>query len=329
MEPTHRTPPTWAPSRPLLVPTDFSARADYAFATALDIARQTGAPIHLVHIVQPFEADALSPLRYTPEAAVRHDTPEALLYAQLEATLERHDPGPVPVELVLKRGQRAAPAILAYARKIEADLIVIATRGVTGLRHFFLGSVAEEVVHSAPCDVLLARENRPFRLETLRRILVPVDFSASAPTLLTYARQLADRQGAALDVLHVSETSPFLAPFGGIGTLADLVPEFLDQAEAWMTRLLAKTAGPEVPTETHIVEGRAAATITEFASTNPIDLIVIATHGQGGMRHALVGSVTERVVRTAPCPVLCVRVDAVEIAEASADEEKADLPTPA
>jgi nucleotide-binding universal stress UspA family protein len=74
-----------------------------------------------------------------------------------------------------------------------------------------------------------------------------------------------------------------------------------------METLLQKAKGPEVAADLHVIEGHAAADIVRFAESHHSDLIVIATHGRTGIEHMLLGSITEKVVRRAPCPVFTVR----------------------
>ncbi len=314
-----RSAPTrWNHLRKILVPTDFSKRTARALPYALDLARQQGAEVHLLHVIPPLEGDAYSPLRYSPEAAVLHQRPDKLIYDLLASTAETHDTEGVHVELVKQRGMTVAGTILDYAQRQAVDLIVIGTHGVTGVRHFFLGSVAEEVVHRACCHVLIVHERddaEPLPSD-VRRVLVPVDFSPSSPDLLRQARHLAAAYNAEIDLLHVVESPSFLAPFAGLATLHDLVPDLHEQAQARLERLLEEAGGPDVPARAHLTEGRPAAAILDFARQHGADLIVIATRGLSGVKHFFLGSVTERVVRAAPCPVLSVNTAGVPAAGA-------------
>jgi universal stress protein A len=143
----------------------------------------------------------------------------------------------------------------------------------------------------------------------ITRILVPTDFSPTADAALDYAFGLAERFGASLQLLHVLE-DPFI--YEGISAEAYI-------SEAPLTRAamledardrLAHRAGPrqpQVPVETEVLFGHGARTIAEYAAERGIDLIVMGTHGRTGIAHVLLGSVAERLVRTAPCPVLTVR----------------------
>jgi nucleotide-binding universal stress UspA family protein len=135
----------------------------------------------------------------------------------------------------------------------------------------------------------------------LKRILVATDFGPAADAALTYGRALATSFGATLHVMHVAENF-FLRP-----TVAD--PHALKAAVA--RRLEERlTADDRIRLDARAVletSDHAANEITRYAKDADIDLIVMGTHGRGGFSHMLVGSVAERVVRTASCPVLTVK----------------------
>jgi nucleotide-binding universal stress UspA family protein len=227
----------------------------------------------------------------------------------MSSTLESREIDQIKIERTHKRGISAAPVILDYAKEFDVDLIVIGTHGRRGLGHLFLGSVAEEVVRLSSCPVLTIRERKePLPIEELDRILVPIDFSEHSKQALRYAKQIAVSYDSRLQLLHVLEKAvhPSFYPFekSQFFNLREAVQQKSKEA---LERLLKETEGPELTAEIHVIEGRAAADITEFAKDNQSDLIVIATHGLTGIEHLLMGSVTEKVVRRAPCPVFTVK----------------------
>ena len=145
---------------------------------------------------------------------------------------------------------------------------------------------------------------------TLNRILVPTDFSEPSDAALTYGRELAIRFGATLHVLHVAHDL-YLQTYGGEHFLA-MVPEVQRQIENDARRRLDElvldsdhSGPPTVPAVVTAVS--TAMAIVEYARVEDINLIVIGTHGRGALAHLVMGSVAERVVRFAPCPVLTVR----------------------
>jgi nucleotide-binding universal stress UspA family protein len=142
------------------------------------------------------------------------------------------------------------------------------------------------------------------------RILVPTDFSASSNGAMALAKELASRFGASLHLLHVLD-DPFVTAAFAVDVYAPppagLRESWLKGAETLLDAQLAPEEKARFRSTTAVVFGTPAGAITEYAGTHDIDLIVIGTHGRGGMAHLFIGSVAERVVRTAPCPVMTVR----------------------
>ena len=135
----------------------------------------------------------------------------------------------------------------------------------------------------------------------LKHILVPVDFDDTSDVALAYARSLAKNFGAQLHMLHVMENL-FLKPMANdprdIETgIARRLTDRLTPEERESMRAVAVLKKSDTPADE----------IVKYANEEPIDLIIIGTHGRSGIKHLLMGSVAEKVVRTAPCPILIVR----------------------
>ena len=144
----------------------------------------------------------------------------------------------------------------------------------------------------------------------LKKILVPTDFGEAADAALNYARALARNFNASIEVLHVAEdiSTRLLA-----GEMYVAIPQTLqsDVEEAARkqldARLIDNDPKPLPVRPVVIVSNGPAVSIVSYAKETGADLIVMGTHGRGPMAHLLMGSVAERVVRLAPCPVLVVR----------------------
>ena len=152
------------------------------------------------------------------------------------------------------------------------------------------------------------------------RILVPTDFSPTSDAALEYARALARKFGASLHLLHVFE-DPVLM---GAVTPESYVPEAPETRAAVMKGAQERLDHRLRPSDRlsatgEIVMGSPARAVTDYAARSAIDLIVMGTHGREGIAHLLLGSIAERVVRTAPCPVLTVRQAAEAAADAATD----------
>lgn len=145
---------------------------------------------------------------------------------------------------------------------------------------------------------------------TLTNILVATDFSEASDAALAYGRALARRFKATLHVVHI--VGDMSSAVYGIEGFASSMPQFQQDIESAAGRqldeLLVDNDEPPLPTRRVLLTSHAPAmAIVEYAARERIDLIVTGTHGRGAVAHLLVGSVAERVVRTASCPVLTVR----------------------
>lgn len=143
---------------------------------------------------------------------------------------------------------------------------------------------------------------------SIKRILVPIDFSEYCTQALSHAHELAVEHGAEVDLLHVVEEMAFpafyqigeAALYGEVSSLRDRAMEALADC--------AGSDGADLSGETgfHVEEGRPAEKIIEIASAQDSDLIVISTHGLSGIERVLMGSVAQTVIQEAPCPVFVI-----------------------
>lgn len=285
--------------RKILCPTDFSAGADEAMRAAVQLARETSAQLVIAHswFVPPsvFPTEMLVP----PEAIdqLRRDAEQGLAAAKREAeALGAHR---VDTELLVGP---AWGAIVDAAREHEIDLVVIGTHGRTGLSRVLLGSVAENVVRHAPCSVLVAR---PTSGESGRfqHILCPVDFSPASRAAADLAAELAARNHASLDLLHVIELPVAYSgelPVADMGRALD--KRATELLERWCTELMTRAALSVTPVTRLGYPG--AQTLSVIDHDTSIDLVVMGTHGRTGVPRVLLGSVAEKVVRHARCSVL-------------------------
>ena len=203
--------------------------------------------------------------------------------------------------------------VITAARAEDSDLIVVGTRGKTGLANVLLVSTAERVIRGAPCPVLTVRmeqaetenEGALSRPVTLERILVPVDFSDCSLDALEYASVVAQQAKASLMLLHVLEPVSYGLDFtlGHSRTREQVRETWTKRLEELASSLIVT----QVPVESQLRGGHPADSILDSAKTLPCDLIVMGTHGRRGISHAFSGSVAEAVLRKALCPVLTVR----------------------
>jgi nucleotide-binding universal stress UspA family protein len=142
-----------------------------------------------------------------------------------------------------------------------------------------------------------------------KRILVPTDFSDASHLALNYAIDLARRYDASIELLHVIDEPSYVTayPDSYFAGLPDLLKQVQQDAERQLAETGQTCAAANVPFTTQVLAGRAAATIVQHATDKDSDIIVMGTHGRGGIEHLFLGSVAERVIRSASCPVLTVR----------------------
>lgn len=142
---------------------------------------------------------------------------------------------------------------------------------------------------------------------TLTRILVPVDFSETSAAALKYALALADAFGSEIHVLHVLDSGPSQRLAAEMAMIApDALQVERTHADAELAQLLTRDEVTRYRARLATVTGVPFAAIVGYARQSDIDLIVMGTHGRGAVAHLLIGSVAERVVRKAPCPVLTI-----------------------
>ena len=274
------------PFRNILFPTDFTANAHAALKYAAAFARHSGGRVFLFNV-----QDAKAPGNVQGQD---------LLSDPLLSGVDK--------ELILVEGEPAS-AIAQGAIDHEADLITVVMRGRNRLSRAFGSSIAEEIVAESPCAVLAVRPPQRDFIEDqngqteirLKRVLLATNFRPSSVAATQLATQIANQLGAELHAVYVIgdyfEQISVMFPEGGLAALTRL----RSYAQERMRHLSRAGA-------THIAEGRPYQEIVKLAATLDADLIVIGTavHGSLFGSSQVLGSEIERVIRNAPCPVLCV-----------------------
>lgn len=293
----------------ILFPTDFSESSRQALPHAVALAETHDAELHLLHASVLHASDPANPSHHFPEVESLSAQLEERADARMRKIVEEHAPEPLTVVREQRRGISAPPVILEYVEEEDVDLVVMGTHGRRGLRHLMLGSVTEEVVRRAPCPVLTAREQEePGAVEGFERILAPVDFSGHSETALQHAVGLAREVGADVQILHVIEeiTYPdFYYPAPATGE--QMAAEIRQRVSERLQEALDRIEEVGVRASVHVVEGRPAPGIADFAEESGSDLVVVGTHGLTGVKRALLGSVAEGVIRRSVPPVLTVK----------------------
>ena len=302
-----RSTPAKLQIRNVLVPIDFSAPSLEAIEAALPLIKHFGADLHLVHVFEPdYPASSM--------VAIPLVVPELEVGERVRRLRDVAEDYSVPLRRENIHAIKGRPfeEICRLAQEIDIDLIVIATRGNTGLKHLLLGSTAERVVRYSPCPVLVVRgsdskKKSAQQLEAFRKILVPVDFSDCSMKGLEYAKKLAREFRAKLILLHSIALQYYVASDEYARYDLPLLLEQIDEAAKQQMRdLVQQTNWNGVEVETSIEISHAGQQICAEATERNAGLIAILTHGRTGFKHVLLGSTAEYVVRHASCPVLVV-----------------------
>lgn len=302
-----------APSiRSILVPTDFSKMSTKAIKAAAGLARHFTASVHLAHVrpleyAAGFSAPAPPLVPFSFPVYERNGEKEIVN----ELNVLARDSGVSSATCHVLHGGAPFDQICALAQEIPADLILMPTHGHTGLKHVVLGSTAERVVRHSPCPVWVVRERKAQsktgpRL-SVKKILVPVDFSECSYQGLQYAIGFASEFGAKIILLHATYLGYIYSSEGtALYDVRGLQKAARENSERQMRKFIRGAKFGSVKYETAFTDGSPGLDICAFAKSHNIDLIITSTHGRTGLKHVLIGSVAEQVVRRATCSVLVV-----------------------
>ncbi|MFN2515520.1 MAG: universal stress protein [Pyrinomonadaceae bacterium] len=299
------------PFRNILLPTDFTPHARASVKYAAAFARSGGGRVVLFSV----QNASVPPNLITLPARVFEEQENKWLL-QLRSEVEDLLADPLfdglEVEPVIVEGEPASQ-IAKAVRDYDIDLVTVVTHGRKGLARALWGSTAEEIIAEAPCPVLTIRppqhdfiEHRDGRSEVrLNRVLLPTNFRPSSAAATQVANQLANQTGAELHVVYVIgdflEQISVIFPEGGLTALSRL----RNYVKERMGQVSPGDGARAIP---HIAEGRPYEEIVRLAAEKDADLIVIGTSVHASLFGGtpVLGSEIERVVRNAPCPVLCV-----------------------
>lgn len=300
----------------ILCATDLSESGNQALKHALRLARKEHATVDVLYV------DTHPVARVDPQ----------LVKKAIRDIVKAEGEGreAVKYKLIIEAEDDVVAVIKDFANTRHADLITMGTHGRQGLRHFFLGSVAEAVIHEFEGPVLTARGTTELP-DTISRILVPIDFSMFSGGALQYAKAMAQKFDAEIVLIFVAEERvvPFFSDTGiPAFTMMRMPVELMENAERALTQLYENTDGPIMPVQYVVVEGKPVAEILKCAEVEKADLIVMATRGTSEKKYWPMGSVAEGVLRRAACPVITATNFGPTLAQVSATGEASE-PIPA
>lgn len=303
------------PFHKILCPVYFDETSPVAVEYARHFAGENDGTLYLFHAVPTDELHLLRKVYRSEEyGGADVQRAEQVAKERLESIAKEHLQG-TKYEIVTTQGSDPARAILEAEEKVGADLVVMATHGRTGIAHLFLGSVAEKVVRESKRPVFTTRRGETLAgAKPFQKILVPVDIADKTNPALACARHIAEQNDALVYLLHIVPTDETEL------LLHDVYEAREDQTSHKVNAVVAeKVARRKLANlaEAHLeglrykpilhVSGDPAKTILETEKDIGADLIVMTTHGVSGFFHLLLGSITEKMIREAGCPVLAFR----------------------
>jgi nucleotide-binding universal stress UspA family protein len=286
----------------IVLATDFSEPSRAAAERACMLAKRTGAKLHLVHSarmpVPPLTHDLAGPglaWESINEAARKELDALAASIAErgIEVSAEVSESDPVE-------------AIAQAIDQHTAGLVVMGTRGNTGIVQVLLGSVAERTLRGVHGPVMVVKEEPQAAAREIRRILLATDFSSAANAAAEFSVELARSFEAHVDVCHVfTKPTQYYASYD-VPPPQDFVDQLRGAAAERVHAVLQSFVDAGVPAESHLITNTPSQAIPSLAEELAADVIVMGTRGTSGVRRMLLGSVAARTVRLARCSVVTV-----------------------
>jgi len=309
--------------RNIVVPLDVSTFGEQALPMALELARKSGATLHLTHVLLPLGAVfADTPPFVNPslEAQLR-ERQQSAQQTYLSATATRLTEAEAPaVKTVLLDGD--IPEMIRHeVESVGADLVVMSTHGHGPFTRFWLGSVADALMRSLPVPLLLVRPTEEAPELTvpppLHRLLLPLDGSPLSEKIVEPAARLAELMGAEVTLLRLIR--PLQPPPAAVAgqTFGHMMDGLIAQTETLQEKVRQEAReylrGVAAPLEKRglavrtLVEADESPSRAILRHTNDTDVVALATHGYGGLTRLFMGSVADKVIRGAHIPVLVCR----------------------
>ncbi len=289
----------------VLVATDFSEYSKVALDICLGVSKCMKTKLYVLHTIEKLPHDYRHLLSSTTHSNMKQKLEEeamekikAMLPGEL---LENEDIIPIV------RFGKPFLEIIKVAKEKKVDLLAIGTHGRAGVDRVILGSVAERVVRKAHCPVMVIRGRK---YVGFKRIIVPIDLSDCSRIALEYAAATARAHKSKLTILHVFEES-FVKPYVNAANSEEEANEIIKEIErvneSKYDEFLKTVDLRGVEYEKLLKKGIPESDIVETAMEQQANLIVMGTHGRSGIKHILIGSTAEEVVRNVHCDIIIVK----------------------
>ena len=279
-----------APFPKILVCTDGSPDSEGAITAALNLAKTTGSTVFLLEVLfylAGYDLQAPDTLASPMVNLELMEAQETAVRERLEARKAMAAGEGVLLTPRVRTGSSAYEGILEEVGETRPDLIIMGRHGYTGLTRLLMGSVTARVIGHSPCDVLVVPQGVPL---SFKRLLAASDGSPFSEAAWTAALSLAKTMGS--DLIGVS-----------VAASDRDIP-----AATKVVRTLEESASQQgITLDTMIPMGRPEEGIVKAADFKAASLIIVGSHGRTGLKRLLMGSVAERVIGHAKCPVLVVK----------------------
>jgi nucleotide-binding universal stress UspA family protein len=301
----------------MLVPLDGSELAEIVLPYAEELAGRLDLELILLHVCEPHS----SPAQFMCQAYIEHTAEIAQAHSREVQTKT----GATAENMIEAQGVAVtghpAEEIIRYASKNTIDLILMATHGRSGVRRWVLGSVADKVLRASDVPVWLVRAGIPEEIVydewPKRTMLVPLDGSKLAESVLPHVKALTKQRGAELVnivLLRVCE-EPFITsdyPEASMNLTWEehvrrVREHFAQEAERYLTEVQKWLVDASLNVRSEVLMGKPADEIIDYAHKNHPNLVVLATHGYSGISRWEYGSVADKVLRGVSSPILMVR----------------------
>jgi nucleotide-binding universal stress UspA family protein len=296
--------------RKMLVPLDGSEIAETVLPYAKEFAGRLGLEVVLLHVYGQAEDESIPMHRGYIERTVE------IFKRQSEEVQQRVDNKSKTVKMhgELVAGQ-PAEEILRYADENNVDLILMATRGRSGIKRWILGNVSDRVVRAAKQPVILIRATgTPPDVrgeEILKKVIVTLDGSLESESVIPHVKQLLPKLSTDVILLHIAQPYHVYAT-GEVAARIPYTEEEMKQvkanAESYLKKVVSRLKGKSITIKTEVRVGAAADEIIKFADETTGSIVAMTTHGRSGITRWAFGSISGRVLQGGNNAIMLVRI---------------------
>jgi nucleotide-binding universal stress UspA family protein len=277
----------------ILCPIDFGPAAVRATNYAASFAGMYGAKVHLLHVVTP---PPTGEYEYATTRAEIIKSIEEASFLEMKTAAEKLEAKGIAVQIDMRTGD-VHETIKQHISFVQPDFIVMGTHGRHGITRWFMGSLTESLMRNSPVPLLTISPQMKSE-PAFRRILVTTDFSSGTADALDYAYCIAQDNGSEITLLHVIDTNMALSiKYGNF---------LMEVARTALEHLSPPDVRNGCNVSTEVQEGSPYQVILRTLQRVKPDLLVMNIHAKGILDRALHRNTAERVVRTAPCPVMLI-----------------------